>query len=55
MSIIKSPNTEFTGVSASVYFTNGVGETDDQYLIDWFKAHGYTVEQEKPKAKPAPK
>ena len=42
---IKSPNKDYTGVSASVPFCNGVGETEDPYLIQWFKDHGYKVEE----------
>ncbi|MFR4439024.1 MAG: hypothetical protein ACLT46_03880 [Hungatella sp.] len=45
---IYSPNKEYTGVSASVPFCNGIGETDDPYLIGWFKSHGYRVEEEEP-------
>jgi hypothetical protein len=41
---IYSPNKEYTGVSASVPFCSGMGETDDPYLIEWFKSHGYRVE-----------
>lgn len=44
---IYSPNKDYTGISASVPFCAGVGETDDPYLIDWFKHHGYTVEEPK--------
>ena len=43
---IYSPNKEYTGVSASVPFCNGIGETDDPYLIGWFRSHGYRVEEE---------
>ena len=43
---IYSPNKEYTGVSASVPFCNGVGETNDPHLIQWFKDHGYKVEAE---------
>lgn len=43
---ICSPNKEYTGVSASVPFCNGMGETDDPYLIEWFKKHGYKVEED---------
>lgn len=51
---IKSPNKDYTGVSASVPFCNGVGETEDPYLIQWFKDHGYEVEETPEKAeKPA--
>ena len=51
---IKSPNKDYTGVSASIPFCNGVGETEDHYLIQWFKDHGYEVEETPEKAeKPA--
>lgn len=47
---IYSPNKDYTGISASVPFCGGVGETEDPHLIDWFKNHGYIVEEaEKPK------
>nr|DAO58908.1 MAG TPA: hypothetical protein [Caudoviricetes sp.] len=42
---IYSPNRDYTGVSASVPFCNGVGETNDPHLIQWFKDHGYKVEE----------
>lgn len=48
MAIIEAPNKEYTGVSASVAFCNGVGRTDNQNLIQWFKDHGYTVVEETP-------
>ena len=28
---------------------NGVGETDNENLLEWFEEEGYTVEREKPK------
>ena len=40
---IYSKEKDYTGVSASVPFCNGCGETDDPHLIDWFRAHGYGV------------
>ena len=43
---IYSPNTEYCGISASVDFVNGEGETNDPDLIGWFKEHGYAVETE---------
>lgn len=43
MAKIYAPNKEYTGVSASVYFVNGVGETDKQNLIEWFREKGYGV------------
>ena len=42
---VYAPNKEYTGVSASVPFCNGVGETEDPRLIKWFKDHGYNVEE----------
>ena len=36
---------DYTGISASVPFCNGVGETEDPHLIEWFKDHGYEVEE----------
>ena len=49
MAKIKAPNKEYTGISASVVFTNGVGETENPHLIEWFKEHGYEVETKKGK------
>lgn len=45
MAKIMSPNKEYNGVSALVTFVDGVGETDDPNLIEWFKKHGYEVEE----------
>lgn len=42
---IYAPNKAYTGVSASVAFCNGVGETDNPNLVNWFGEHGYTVEE----------
>lgn len=42
---VYSPNKSYTGVTASVPFCGGVGETEDPYLLDWFRGHGYTVEE----------
>ena len=49
---IYSPNKDYTGVSASVPFCSGVGETEDPHLIEWFKDHGYKVGEE-PAEEPA--
>lgn len=46
MAKVKAPNEQYTGISASVSFVNGVGETSDQALLDWFRSHGYEVEEE---------
>ncbi len=50
MAKIYAPNKSYNGICASVNFINGVGETNDKYLISWFKAHGYKTEEIKPKA-----
>jgi len=41
---VYAPNKQYTGVSASVHFCNGTGETDDPCLLNWFRSHGYEVE-----------
>lgn len=46
MAKIIAPNKQYTGISASVYFYNGVGETTNEDLISWFKEHGYDVIEE---------
>lgn len=52
---IKAPNESYTGVSASVGFVNGIGETDSEHLANWFEAHGYTVEGGESTEKPLSK
>lgn len=47
MAKIVTPVRGYNGQSASLTFVNGVAETDDPHLIDWFKLHGYQVEEEK--------
>ena len=42
---VHAPNKNYTGVSASVAFCNGVGETEYPYLLEWFKSHGYELEE----------
>lgn len=44
MAKILAPNKQYTGISASVSFVNGVGETNSPHLIDWFNEHGYKVD-----------
>ena len=41
---IYAPVKTATGTYCSVRFVNGVGETDNPHLIEWFKTHGYKVE-----------
>lgn len=43
MTKITAPNKEYTGTSASVEFTDGVGYTDNAWLIEWFTQHGYQI------------
>lgn len=43
MAKIIAPNKSYTGVSASVAFCNGEGNTNNPVLIDWFRKHGYEV------------
>lgn len=40
---IYAPVKDANGVYASVRFVNGVGETDNPRLIEWFKNHGYVL------------
>lgn len=43
MAKIIAPNKSYTGVSASIAFCNGEGNTNNPILINWFKMHGYEV------------
>jgi hypothetical protein len=45
MAKIYAPNKQYNGISASVAFAKGVGETDNPTLLDWFRSHGYEVEE----------
>jgi len=45
---IYAPVKDANGIYASVRFVNGVGETDNPRLIEWFKSHGYKVPLEEP-------
>ncbi len=50
MAKVYTPLKDYNGISASVTFVNGVGETDNENLLEWFEERGYTVErEEKPK------
>lgn len=48
MAKIYAPNERYAGVTAGVSFINGVGVTEDKWLIQWFEAKGYNVVKEKP-------
>ena len=51
MAKIIAPNKAYNGISASVPFVKGIGETADAHLIEWFRTHGYEVIEE-PEDKP---
>ena len=42
---IYAPVKDFHGFRNNVRFVKGVGETDDNELIQWFINHGYTIEK----------
>lgn len=45
MAKIFTPVKGYNGISATVKFTNGVGQCDDPFLLQWFRAKGYRVEE----------
>lgn len=47
MARIRAKNKKYTGVIAGVTFANGVGETNDSWLKQWFENKGYEVEEDK--------
>lgn len=53
MAKITAPVKGFTGESFGVAFSDGVGETEDRWLIQRFKEFGYTVVGDKKPKKPA--
>lgn len=46
MAIIKAPNEQYNGISATIKFENGIGLTDDKKLIKWFEEHGYAIQKD---------
>ena len=42
---IYAPVKDFNGLRNNVRFINGVGKTDNQNAIEWFKRNGYIVEK----------
>lgn len=42
---IYAPVKDFNGFRNNVRFVRGVGETDNPETINWFKDHGYIVEE----------
>ncbi len=45
MAKIYCNNKQFNGISATVAFVNGVGETNSPHLVSWFRENGYIVEE----------
>lgn len=41
---IITPSEGYTGIIAGIPFVNGEAETEDNWLISWFKEKGYKVE-----------
>ncbi|MDT9720475.1 hypothetical protein QVE09_16270 [Paenibacillus sp. ClWae2A] len=52
MAKVIAPNKEYTGLSAGIPFANGVGETDNEHLLQWFEGKGYTVDRSEPDTDP---
>ncbi|MDN8590820.1 hypothetical protein Q0V21_18860 [Paenibacillus sp. 11B] len=52
MAKVIAPNEQYTGLSASVMFINGIGETDNEHLLQWFEGKGYTVDRSEPDPDP---
>lgn len=50
MAKVYSPNKKYDGITAGVQFSNGVGETEDKYILSYLKEKGYIVEDVKQKA-----
>ena len=46
MAKVYTPLQGYNGISASVEFVNGVGETDNENLLEWFEEKGYTIERD---------
>ena len=40
-------NKSFNGLSASVNFVDGVGDSNIPHLVSWFQENGYTIVEEK--------
>lgn len=49
MAIIKCNNPNFNDSRCNVAFKNGEAQTENAVAIEWFKANGYKVIEDKPK------
>lgn len=43
--IIKTPVPDWSGYVRGIYFSRGVAECHDEVAIEWFKSHGYVLEE----------
>lgn len=44
--IVKSPIKDYCGVNAGgVQFAYGQAEVNEGWVLDWYKEHGYTIEE----------
>lgn len=48
MAKIYAPNKAYNGITATVRFLQGEGETDNPKLLKWFEKKGYRVVNEQP-------
>lgn len=46
MATIKSPVSNFDGYRCGVFFHAGEATVDNRYLIEWFRDHGYAIEND---------
>lgn len=44
---VYAPVKDFNGLRNNVRFINGVGETDNPIVIEWFRTNGYEVESQR--------
>lgn len=47
MAKIQTPVKGYAGIIAGIPFVNGIGETEDKWVIQWFRRKGYKVIEEK--------
>ena len=43
---VYAPNKQYSGISAGIPFVNGEADVPKE-RVDWFRTHGYTVEEKK--------
>lgn len=48
MAKVYAPNKAYNGITATVRFLQGEGETDNPKLLKWFEKKGYRVVKEQP-------